>query len=118
MAGKDRSDCIDCRKAYRPSRWDSEAEKNKKRNGPPCGTCRPLIMAENIQAFGIYEIASDQYIIGTLSGPVAIMDSSIESDMRIHGVPINDRPECHLKVKTIAKIIFNERAAKKEKESA
>jgi len=66
-----RTDCDTCRAVYAPSRWDTAADRERKKNGPPCATCRPEVLPENSLKVEVYRRCCGQWIM-SMGGAVDI----------------------------------------------
>jgi hypothetical protein len=105
---ENRQSCRDCQRAFRVGPWDTPEAKEAKKNGPPCGTCRPEVMIGNLDAFMTFQRCGDQWVYGPNNMKTAMSNSEIESTMRI--IDVKDKLDCLDRVKYIAaKIIEVER---------
>ena len=67
------------------SRWDDPETRAKKRNGPPCETCRPRLDPANLEITRVYEQCAGQWIMG-FSGAVDINIPAVKIVMDLEGV--------------------------------
>jgi len=82
LAAINRQDCKSCKAAYRVSPWDTKKSKGIKAGGPPCSTCRPEVMPENMDVMRAYGKCDDQLIFVPMGGPVAIRLEAMETAIR------------------------------------
>lgn len=116
---ENRQDCESCRRAYRPSRWDDPADKERKKNGTPCRTCRPQVLRENGQAIEIYLNCSDQIEYAGFEGvPVAPNIPAIESILRIKRIKLSEREDCLDRVLIIFREVIRRSNAVRERRSS
>ncbi|EHJ49492.1 hypothetical protein DFW101_3496 [Solidesulfovibrio carbinoliphilus subsp. oakridgensis] len=85
----------------------------RKKNGPPCGKCRPDIAPGNVEAYGIWSRCRGQLILG-FGGAVDINVVAVKTIMDLEEV--EDQRECMAKVQTLAAIVLSEQARKREAE--
>ena len=94
--------CEECRAAFLPNVWDTEADKIRKKAGPPCATCLPKMYEDNTEALDIYKVCSSQLIIAPMGGAVGMDIMAIKTAMDIYEV--EDQKKCLQKVL----LVFNE----------
>ncbi|WP_432736112.1 DUF1799 domain-containing protein [Maridesulfovibrio sp. FT414] len=99
MACIDRSPCEICKTAFSVTPWDSDEERKRKEDGPPCWSCRPEIYPENEEAVEIYSHCSGQWICGA-GGVVDINMGTVLQVMDVFGV--EDKKGCLMSVKIMA----------------
>lgn len=88
----------------------------RKKAGPPCGTCLPYIMPGNIVADRIYRICSDQWTVNAMGRLIGIRLEAIEAALRIAGIPEEMWMETLDKVQTIGRNIADMLAARQPKD--
>lgn len=85
MSGVGRQSCKDCRLAYEdhnrpgPRRKHQPSEKKE----PPCATCQPLIIPENMEAVAAYFRSSDQWILAPNGYRLGLLVPSVEAVLRM-----------------------------------
>lgn len=112
-SGVGRLPCDRCKNAFRPSRWDTEEDKKRKADGPPCGECRPELLSDNLEAWEVYTHCQDQLIIGMM-GAVAINTLAVKLRMDLEGV--QDQKDCLDKVQTISRCVLDEQRIERQKQ--
>lgn len=110
-----RSSCDDCRTAYAPTRWDTPAEREKKKNGPPCATCRPSVHPDNATAHAMYQRCSGQLIYAPMGGAVDINILAVKCVMDLKRITERDQDEILEQVQALAGVIIYERAKDAER---
>ena len=106
-------------RAYRPSRWDLPADKERKKNGTPCETCRPQIERENQEAVEVYCLCQDQLKFAGMEGVAVAPDiPAIESVLRIRRVPLDARLDILERVLKIFRAVIGKRNAIRERRSS
>lgn len=100
----DHKPCDVCRQAFKISRWDTPAEREHKKNGPPCATCRPELLPDNDTAFAVYLRCADQLIVGPMGDKIGLNFMAVRSFMDMEGIP--DQAETWERVQLLYGEIF------------
>ena len=109
----DRRNCGECRAAFAQSRWDTPADLERKKHGPPCSTCRPQVLRPNALVLEVWRMSQGQMIIGP-SGPVDLDIQAIKMVMDMLGV--HRQLICMQRVQIMAWEMFRAQAEKREQE--
>jgi len=67
---------------------------------PPCDTCKPETIEENVQAIEIFYLTRNQLIM-SMNGPIDIMHEPIYRAMDLHNV--KNRKACFYKVLSMSR---------------
>jgi len=105
LSFSNRQDCKSCKQAFAPSRWDTPADTERKKNGPPCDTCKPGILPSNRLAYSIYYRVQDQWETTGFGQKVAIRVEAIKAIMPMLKVEESDQLECLDEVQIMARKI-------------
>ncbi|MHC1788517.1 MAG: DUF1799 domain-containing protein [Solidesulfovibrio sp.] len=116
LAEKGRTSCEDCRRAYAPTRWDTPADKERKRDGPPCSTCRPEVRPGNAEAYAIWARCSGQLIFAGMGQAVDINILAVMGLMDRIGIPFEEQDELLMKVQMLSGIVLGEQAKRNKAE--
>jgi hypothetical protein len=118
MSQTNRLDCKACEQAFKISKWDSAEAVARKKNGPPCDTCRPELLKDNEQAAVIYSVVHDQYQTD-FGQKVCLPLERIEAAIRMmdgYQIDIDDKQECMMKVLNMSRVVMRCQYEKQETE--
>jgi hypothetical protein len=118
MSGVGRQSCDECRETYESAARKRPYEK-KAPVAPkptPCGECRPELLPENLAPFQLYDRVADEWLAGPSGALIGIPTPSIESAMRICGIPGADRKAYLDDVKLISRTVAGEHRKERKKE--
>jgi len=98
------------------TRRDTPAEREQKKNGAPCASCRPELLAANSTAIGVYLRCSGQCIVSPMGDRIALNFLAVKCFMDLEGVQIHDQAETLEKVQFLSDLIFREQAKEAERQ--
>lgn len=111
----DRTDCDTCQAVYAPSRWDTDADRARKKDGPPCGTCRPDVLPTNALAVDVYRRCSGQMVM-SMAGPVDINLLAVKCVMEWMRVPPAEQWHLFEQVQLLAQSVIQAGREKQDRE--
>ncbi len=112
LACTDRTDCYSCRQVFQLSKWDNEKDKEEKKNGPPCKTCKPEAWPINEQVLALYHSCQSQVIMSGMSGAVAINEIAVLNRIRLEGIKRKDQKDFLNEVVMVANRVISLRNEK------
>ncbi|MGE4536549.1 MAG: hypothetical protein AB7D37_05680 [Desulfovibrio sp.] len=115
LSGVDRKPCEECRRTFKVTRWDTPEEREKKKHGPPCDTCRPKEHPFNADCFRIYKRCTNQLIVAGMGNAIDINLLAVEMVMRLERIPERDQLELMDQVQELARVVLGERAREAER---
>ncbi|MGD9643918.1 MAG: hypothetical protein AB7V08_14415 [Elusimicrobiales bacterium] len=105
--------CEECRRAYAITKWDTPAEREHKKAGPPCAACRPEVHPYNAEASSLYMRCAGQLIVGPMGAPLDINVLAVKCIMDLEGTA--NQAEVMQQVQHIAGIVLHEQAKERER---
>ena len=100
---------------FAPSRWDTPADRERKRPGPPCRTCCPELHADNARAYALYARCAGQLIVGPMGEPIDINVLAVACVMDRQGIPLAEQDELLEQVQRLSGVVLREKAAEAER---
>lgn len=105
-----RKPCGECRATFASSKWDTPADRERKKHGPPCAACLPRLHPDNATAYAIYLQCSGQLILSPMGGALDISIPAVKIVMDLKGIPDQDQDEILEQVQTLAGRVIREQA--------
>lgn len=109
----DHKPCEECRRAFAITRRDTPAERERKKNGPPCASCRPEVHPYNAEACRIYMRCAGQLVVGPMGAPLDINVLAVKCIMDLEGTA--NQGEVMEQVQHLAGIVLHEQARERER---
>lgn len=71
---------------------------------PPCETCKPIFLEENVDAIKIFFLVRTQLIVGADGRPIDIIHQAIHESMKLY--ESRNKKECFEKILRMSQIWF------------